>query len=101
MFESIESAEASESISFTFDNNQLSAESGMTVASALLKAGFLSFRLTPVSQSPRGPFCMMGACYDCLIKVDGVTVQACLTLVEEGMVVTRVPVMGKGDNIET
>lgn len=63
----------------------------MNVATALLAAGLLAVRKTPVSGSARGPFCMMGACFDCLIIVDGVTVQACLTPVREGLIVSRVP----------
>lgn len=97
MFDSIDLSNLNLDLSFTFDGKPLSAEAGMTVACALLKASIMNFRDTPVSQSPRGPFCMMGACYDCLVSVDGVTVQACLTPVYDGMVVTRVPVMTDGD----
>jgi succinate dehydrogenase/fumarate reductase-like Fe-S protein len=50
--------------------------------------------MTPVSGAPRGPFCMMGACFDCLIEVGGVTRQACMMQVSDGLVLTR-PV-GKG-----
>ena len=40
--------------------------------------------------SPRGPFCMMGVCFDCLVEVDGVpNVQGCMTLVSDGMQVRK------------
>lgn len=57
-----------------------------TVAAALLESGELACRTTPVSGAPRGPFCMMGVCFDCLVEVDGVpNVQACMTRVCDGM----------------
>ena len=57
-----------------------------TVAAALLESGALDCRTTPVSGAPRGPFCMMGVCFDCLVEVDGVpNVQACMTRVCDGM----------------
>jgi predicted molibdopterin-dependent oxidoreductase YjgC len=65
-----------------------------TVAAALLESGALACRTTPVSGTPRGPFCMMGVCFDCLVEVDGVpNVQACMTRVSEGMRVR--PMAGK------
>jgi predicted molibdopterin-dependent oxidoreductase YjgC len=36
----------------------------------------------------RGPYCMMGVCFDCLVVVDGVgSRQGCMTRVRDGMVV--------------
>jgi D-hydroxyproline dehydrogenase subunit gamma len=57
-----------------------------TVAAALLESGALACRTTPVSGAPRGPFCMMGVCFDCLVEIDGApNVQACMTRVRDGM----------------
>lgn len=92
MFESFDESDPDRTLSFTFDGKTISAKPGMTVATALLAHGVLAFRETPVSRAARGPFCMMGACYDCLALIDGVTVQACLTPVHEGLVVNRVPI---------
>ena len=61
---------------------------GENLAGALLVAGVMPFRHTPVSGAPRGPFCMMGACYDCLVLIDGMTLQACMLQVAEGMTVS-------------
>ena len=36
------------------------------------------------------PYCMMGVCQECLVRVDGVLHQACLTRVEDGMRVESV-----------
>jgi predicted molibdopterin-dependent oxidoreductase YjgC len=47
-------------------------------------------RATPVSGSPRAPYCMMGVCFDCLMEIDGVpNRQACLVPVAEGMRIRR------------
>jgi D-hydroxyproline dehydrogenase subunit gamma len=73
-----------------FDGRSLEAVEGDSVAAALLAAGVTSLRDTPVSGAPRAPYCMMGVCFDCLVEIDGVpNRQACLTLVTDGMVVTR------------
>ncbi len=73
-----------------FDGRSLEAMEGDSVAAALLAAGVVSLRDTPVSAAPRAPYCMMGVCFDCLVEIDGVpNRQACLTLVTDGMVVTR------------
>jgi hypothetical protein len=78
------------SVTILFEGEPLRAHAGESVASALLAAGILAFRTTPVSGAPRGPFCMMGACFDCLAVVDGVGgVQTCLVPVREGLRVER------------
>ena len=64
----------------------------MSVAAALFSHGINSLRKTPVSRSERGPFCMMGSCYDCLVSIDRLTVQACQVPVSEGLIVSRVDV---------
>jgi hypothetical protein len=56
------------------------------VAAALLAAGVSRFRATPVSGAARAPFCMMGACFECLVEIDGVpSRQACMVEVKAGM----------------
>jgi predicted molibdopterin-dependent oxidoreductase YjgC len=68
-----------------FDGQDLLLTDGVNLAAALLEAGVIRFRQTPFSGAPRGPFCMMGACFDCLVLIDGVSRQACMTEVTEGM----------------
>ncbi len=55
----------------------------------LLAAGVDVFRHTPVSGAPRAPFCMMGACFVCLVEIDGVVRQACLIEVRDGLEIAR------------
>jgi succinate dehydrogenase/fumarate reductase-like Fe-S protein len=60
------------------------------VAAALFAAGVQACRDTAVSGAARGPFCMMGVCYDCLVRIDGrPNQQACMTPVRDGMTVQR------------
>jgi predicted molibdopterin-dependent oxidoreductase YjgC len=73
-------------ITFTFDGRPLTAAKGDSLAAALLAAGITRFRTAPVSGAERGPYCMMGVCFECLVVVDGRSNrQACLIPVEEGM----------------
>lgn len=75
---------------FRFDGVEIRAREGDNVAAALLAAGIVALRETPVSGEPRAPYCMMGVCFDCLVEIDGVgNRQACLTPVRDGMVVRR------------
>ncbi len=83
-------------VSFTFDGQQYEAREGDNLAAALLVAGVRSTRRTLVSGQARAPFCMMGTCYDCIVEIDGETVQACMTTVEDGLVARRVA--GVGDD---
>lgn len=74
----------------TVDGQPVTAELGETVASVLLRQPEPASRTTPVSGSPRAPFCMMGVCFDCLAIVDGAaSMQSCLVTVREGMRVER------------
>jgi sarcosine oxidase subunit alpha len=62
------------------------ARDGDSVAAALLASGHAACRESAVSGAPRGPYCLMGVCFDCLVAIDGVgNRQACMTLVRDGM----------------
>lgn len=73
-----------------FEGRAVAARSGESVAVALLGAGITATRTTPVSGALRGPYCLMGACFECLAEVDGrANVQTCMIPVEAGMQVRR------------
>jgi predicted molibdopterin-dependent oxidoreductase YjgC len=73
-------------VDIVVDGVTVAARSGDTVAAALLLADRLAFRTTPVGGTPRGPLCLMGVCYDCLVTIDGLpNRQACLVTVAPGM----------------
>ena len=63
---------------------------GASAAAAVLLAGLASLRNTPVSGSPRAPYCMMGVCFDCLAEIDGVpNRQSCMIAAQPGMRIRR------------
>jgi predicted molibdopterin-dependent oxidoreductase YjgC len=73
-------------LAITIDGVPFVARAGDTVAVALLVAGNAIFRTTPISGAPRGPYCMMGACFECLVGIDGrANQQACMIEVAQGM----------------
>lgn len=93
MFRRIEDSQAPQgagSIRFEFEGRPVHAQPGQMLASALLEAGECVFRQTPVSGEARGPLCLMGVCFECLVEIDGrPNQQACMLSVQEGMTVRR------------
>jgi len=77
-------------VSIDFEGEILTVGAHETVAAAVLASGTSHSRTTPVTGAPRLPFCMMGACFDCLMEIDGVpNRQACMVTVQNGMKVRR------------
>ena len=78
------------SVTFYFDGEPIEALEGDTIASALLSAGYIDFRKSALSDNDRGPYCLMGSCFECLLEVDGVhQQQTCLIEVKNEMRVSR------------
>jgi len=74
-----------EEITFSVNGLPVQACQGETIHAALIAAGYRQFRKSKTEQ-PRGIFCGMGVCYECLVTIDnGPRKQACVTIVEEGM----------------
>lgn len=75
----------------TFNGEPIEAEQGQSIAAALMAAGIHAWRDTR-GGSPRGLFCGIGVCFDCLVTVDGESGQrACMIPLAEGMEVTAHP----------
>lgn len=72
-------------VSFLFDGRRVEAFEGESVACALLAAGFRTLRSSPRAGAPRGMFCLMGSCQECVVRVDGRRTTACQEPVREGM----------------
>jgi D-hydroxyproline dehydrogenase subunit gamma len=73
-------------VAITFENRPLQACEGDSVAAAILAAGIATTRKTPIGGAPRGPFCMIGVCFECLVEIDGTpNRQACMVEVRAGM----------------
>lgn len=72
-----------------FDGTTLHAQPGESLAATLIAHGVRDFRTTASGQ-PRGVFCGMGVCQDCLVEIDGVANRrACMTKIEKPVTVRR------------
>ena len=75
-------------LSFQFDGKPVKAYEDETIAASLLANGVRKLRVHEESGTPRGIYCNIGHCMECRVNVNGqANVRACLTVVEEGMVV--------------
>jgi hypothetical protein len=75
----------------SFDGRPVPCEDGWTIGAALTASGVRSWRTTRVGASPRGLFCGIGICFDCLVTVNGTpSLRACLVPAQPGDVVTTV-----------
>ena len=72
------------------NGEQVVAYPGETIATALLAAGWYIFRHTAISGEPRGMFCGMGLCFDCMVTVNGQpNTRACVTVAQPGDSIER------------
>jgi NADPH-dependent 2,4-dienoyl-CoA reductase/sulfur reductase-like enzyme len=78
-----------EAVPFDFEGERLAGRRGESLAAALTAAGIRALRATRHDE-PRGLFCGMGVCQECLVEVDGVSNQrACMTKLERHVSVRR------------
>ena len=84
------SPDIAETVTIQFEGRDLKVRKGLTIAAALLESGISHFRETPVTNSPRAPYCMMGVCFECLVVVDAMAnQQSCMMQVQDGMKIER------------
>ena len=85
-------------VTIWLDGEKLSAAEGEPIAAALFAHGRRVLRHTLRHNEPRGVFCGIGRCTDCIMTVDGVpNVRTCVTPVRDGMVITSGGKEAKGD----
>ena len=73
-------------VTFTFDGKEMKGYEGEPIAAALKAAGVMVHRYTKKEHKPRGIFCAIGRCTDCVMVVDGVpNVRTCITPLKAGM----------------
>ena len=79
-------------MTFTFEGRPIAVEPGQSIAAALWQSGVRSWRRTRHGDRPRGLFCGIGVCFDCLVVVNGAGGQrACLVEARDGDVVEQQP----------
>lgn len=82
---------------FLFDGTPTPYVPGQSIGAALTAAGVRSWRTTRVQGRPRGLFCGIGVCFDCLVVVDGrPNERACLVIAAPGMSVESQEGTGHG-----
>lgn len=82
----------------TFDGRELPAQAGQSIAAVLWAAGILSWRVTRGTGAPRGVFCGIGQCFDCLVTVNGRPNQrACLIPAGPGDTITTQEGTGRAE----
>jgi len=64
-------------VRFLVDGQAVDAFEGESVAAALYAAGMRELRRSPRDGAPRGLFCMMGSCQECLVWVGACKVCSC------------------------
>jgi predicted molibdopterin-dependent oxidoreductase YjgC len=75
-------------VSLIVDAQPVRAFLGESVATALLADRQRFLRVSPRSRLPRGMFCAMGVCQECVLEIDGRLQTSCTTPVRDGMRVT-------------
>lgn len=79
----------STTVEVVLDGQPTPVPAEMNVAAALLSIGKIVSKISPTSHKPCSPHCLMGICFECLMEIDGVQRQACMTAVRAGMVINR------------
>ncbi len=73
-------------VTFTYNGQTLEGIEGEPIAAALRVAGVMVHRYTKKKHEPRGVFCAIGRCTDCVMVVDGKpNIRTCITPLKEGM----------------
>lgn len=70
MFKPVDTS-AVDLIEIELDGETVTVPDAISVAAAMFYLDALPIRHSAISHSPRAPFCMMGACFECLVEVDG------------------------------
>ena len=77
-----------EKVEFTFDGIAIWRHAGESLAAALIRSRRLHLRDAPEDADPRGAFCLMGLCQECLVVLEGQTVESCRIELQSGIDVT-------------
>jgi hypothetical protein len=72
------------------DDRPVRLPAGEMLAAALLAAGYVALNDSIVAGAPRGPFCLMGSCFQCVAEIDGrPQTRSCRIAVRAGLRVRR------------
>ena len=78
--------EKGKKVTFTYEGKELEGYGGEPIAVALKACGVMVHRYTKKEHQPRGIFCAIGRCTDCVMIVDGKpNIRTCVTPLKAGM----------------
>ena len=82
----IDGIDRTASVRFRFNDRVIEAYKGESIAAALLRAGIVATRRTTHYDDPRGYYCGMGVCWECVVDVADVGLtRGCMQPVAEGL----------------
>jgi aerobic-type carbon monoxide dehydrogenase small subunit (CoxS/CutS family) len=85
-------------MTISVDGRPVRCRAGQTIAAALISAGEVAWRTTRRTGEPRGLFCGIGVCFDCLVTVNGDgPLRACLVAARPGDEVRTLPAARLGE----
>lgn len=80
------STEKGREVEFIFDGKKMKGFENEPIAISLKANGVMTHRYTKKEHKPRGLFCAIGRCTDCVMVVDGKpNIRTCVTPLKEGM----------------
>lgn len=95
----LEPLEERRKVKFLLDGKEVEGYEGEPIAAALRDMGVLTHRYTSREHKPRGIFCAIGRCTDCVMIVDGKpNIRTCVTPLKEGMTVETQDGISKKEN---
>lgn len=75
-------------VTITVDGEEVTGVTGQSIAGVVMAGDRLELRRTAVGHRPRGVFCGIGVCFDCLVEVNGVSdVRSCQRRARDGDIV--------------
>jgi D-hydroxyproline dehydrogenase subunit gamma len=89
-------ADRGASVDFYFGGRLVMGRPGQSVAIALWDAGIRTLRHSPIDGAPRGLFCVIGVCQECVVMIGEGRRPACTTLVQSGLRVLPVSDLSTG-----
>ncbi|MBO6270401.1 MAG: (2Fe-2S)-binding protein [Clostridium sp.] len=82
----LDELDTSARVTIYYNGQPVEALEGEPIAAALINAGITAFRTAQKRHEPRGIFCAIGRCTDCMMVVDGQpNTRTCVTPVRDGM----------------
>ena len=74
-------------VEFTFNGAPIWGHAEESIAAALIRSGRMHLRDAPKDADPRGAFCLMGLCQECVVELEGQKIEICRIELQPGIAV--------------